>query len=170
MYVFAVLANAEINGERQSDMKEISAERLIKQKNYYERLNKANLPHNLLPLIIKPTFTPNPLSQHERGMFDTCGHLDKEWFDKGAVVLRDVELKKALLPNRYRRLGFEQRMARELVKSDGMTNARPDYIYGMRMDFFPTPAGYVRNWKVRELLEIAHGCFPPFLIGEGKAD
>ncbi|KAL9607135.1 MAG: hypothetical protein Q9167_007923, partial [Letrouitia subvulpina] len=159
-----------INGERHSAMKDRSVERFVKQKTYYERRDEASFLHNLLSLIIKPTFTPDQRSQHEQEMLDRYGHLDKEWFDEGVAVLRDVELKKTLLPNRYRQLGFEQRMAVELAKADGMTNARPDYTYGIRTDLFRAPADYVRDWQVQELLDVAPGCFHPFLIGEGKAD
>ena len=59
----------------------------------------------------------------------------ESFWDDGLAVKVDCEFRKGFLPAREK----DEELARAMAKVDGMTNPKPDYTYGLRIDHYPVP-------------------------------
>ena len=120
------------------------------------------------------TATYGELAEQEGDGFGLGSRLAQEeteysiasFWDDGLAVKVDCEFRKSFLPTREK----DDELAKAMAKVDGMTNPKPDYTYGLRIDHYPTPDDVTVSAQIQYLLEIAPILHHPFFIIEGKSD
>ena len=88
------------------------------------------------------------------------------FWDDGLAVKVDCQFRKSLLPAKEK----DEELAKAMAKVDGMTNPKPDYTYGLRIDHYPIPDDVVLSAYIDFLLEVVPLLHHPFFIIEGKSD
>ena len=177
-----------INDERLSAMKKKQLGEFEKVSRNVERLGEDTFVGSLLPLIINRKYTGirdmsdqeaaeiikklDSLEGSEReAMQKEYLYTTKLWIDDGLFTTINSEFRTTLLPNKYSdHLGFEPELAKAMAKREGMKNPKPDFIYGVHPDCFPTKLNVMLSPETRTILEISPALFHPFLLIEGKAD
>ncbi|KAL9127050.1 MAG: hypothetical protein Q9217_003994 [Psora testacea] len=175
-----------VESDRSSHTKARSVERFRDKQGYYARANEDTLLKNLVPFIVKDSYTPMrqaTSSSIGSGSAQTTDRIERiqqeleegtgttqEWWEEGLVTTSNNEFQRTLLPNLFSEQGFEQRLANALAKEKGMKNPKPDYTYGIKRTQFPAPRDVVRSKAVSFLQEISPLMYHAFLIIEGKSD
>ena len=90
----------------------------------------------------------------------------ESFWDDGLAIKVDCEFRKSFLPAREK----DEELARAMAKVDGMTNPKPDYTYGLRIDHYPIPEDVTVSAYIDFLLEVVPILHHPFFIIEGKSD
>ena len=90
----------------------------------------------------------------------------ESFWDDGLAVKVDCEFRKGFLPGREK----DEELSRAMAKVDGMTNPKPDYTYGLRIDHYPIPDDVTVSAYIDFLLEVVPILHHPFFIIEGKSD
>lgn len=97
-------------------------------------------------------------------------YSDQYFQDDGLVVKINGEFRKTFLPNRFGDEGMDIELTKAMAKVDGMTNPRPDYTYGLRIDKHPIPSDVLVSPQIDFLLEVVPIMHHPFFMIEGKGD
>ena len=90
----------------------------------------------------------------------------ESFWDDGLAVKVDSEFRKGFLPTK----GKDEELSRAMAKVDGMTNPKPDFTYGLRIDHYPIPDDVTMSAYIDPLLEVVPILHHPFFIIEGKSD
>ncbi|KAM0800507.1 hypothetical protein BDR22DRAFT_889221 [Usnea florida] len=166
-------------------MKPESAQRVINHRKYYSNADEDSVLPNILPLIIKKDYMRNlgldseAAETAEKAVMNTEGGgtrsdeeqqwVSREWFSDGVATTMNYNFLGELLPTQGY-VGLDPDVVKLLAKEDSMTNPRPDYCYGLRIDKLTVPLEVVLSSDVKNLLEIAPGMEHAFFIIEGKSN
>ena len=171
-----------LNGERHSQMKAKSIER-IQQCGYdCDETNETTFLQTMLPLIIKLDRTVE-LEQNEPpgSSLELAGdgymvvkdpqpgHVygSRDWRDDGVFAVMDQDLRKDSVPNSFP----DEILAQAMKKIDGMTTPRPDRCYGLRANWIPKPKDLHLDADLQALLlEVCPHLSHPFFLIEGKSN
>lgn len=155
-------AEALLNRGRASAMKAESVEHIESwiEKNYTRP--EDDIMWQLLPMIV-PEKSSAPGAD--------AGVYNVKWFSEdGSVVSRNQQFLTDLLP--FRQTDAEKKiLTKSLVKElfPGMTNAKPDFTYGIREEQHPDIRSERYTPHTRALMAVAPYLVHPFLIVEGKS-
>lgn len=101
---------------------------------------EATMLDHILPLLIKvgrQVPVQGPLTQ-ESSLGEKVYHSMWEDFeDSGLDWTVDREFRRTFLPNTYRKVGYDEQIAKALAKERGMKNPKPDRLYGLAVDDIP---------------------------------
>ena len=92
-------------------------------------------------------------------------YVVSSFWEDGLLAKMNSEFRKSFLPRHN-----DEELTKAMAKVDGMTNPRPDYTYGIRIDLSRVPDGVSVSWYTNYLLEIVPILHHPFFIIEGKSD
>ena len=88
-------------------------------------------------------------------------------FDDDDIIANiNVEFTGHLLPSW--KLDYVDAITKKLAKTAGMTNPKPDFVYGIREDRFP-PNNETLSSYLKALIGVVPGMIHPFLLVEGKS-
>ena len=90
----------------------------------------------------------------------------ESFWDDGLAVKIDCEFRKGFLPIKEK----DEELSRAMAKVDGMTNPKPDFTYGLRIDHYSIPNDVAVSAYIDFLLEVVPFLHHPFFIIEGKSD
>ena len=90
----------------------------------------------------------------------------ESFWEDGLAVKVDCEFRKNFLPTSEK----DEELVKAMAKVDGMTNPKPDYTYGLRIDRYPIPDDVTVSFYINFLLEVVPILHHPFFIIEGKSD
>ena len=93
-------------------------------------------------------------------------YVVSSFWEDGLLAKMNCEFRKSFLP----RHNNDEELAKAMAKVDGMTNPRPDYTYGIRINQYRVPDDVSVSWYTDVLLEIVPILHHPFFIIEGKSD
>jgi len=167
---------AIIDGKRASAMKRESAEKLARRVKYYQCLPEATFMHHFFPILLGFGYTLQNVTENftaeDKATFARQGEIYRDLMDDEKIASAvNQDFVKHLLPNKYTDLDpdYEAEITKALAKTPGMTNPRPNYIFGLRTDKedFQSNQDYVPQ-GVMNLLEICAGMYHTFFILEGK--
>lgn len=91
--------------------------------------------------------------------------LESFW-DDGLAIKIDCEIRKGFLPIKEK----DEELSRAMAKVDGMTNPKPDFTYGLRIDNHSIPDDMAVSASIDYMLEVVPFLHHPFFIIEGKSD
>ena len=155
-------AEALLNGARASAMKPESVEHIDKwiEKNYTRP--EDDIMWQLVPMIVP---------EKSSALGAEAGLYSVRWFSEdGSIVSRNQQFQKDLLPFRQteaEKKSLTKRLAKEMFP--GMTNAKPDFTYGIREEQHPDIQSEHYTPHTRALMGVAPNMVHPFLIIEGKS-
>ena len=167
-----------------------SVRRFQEKVDYYEAGNENTVIGAIMPYILKDTFTPTaftkevllnqvePETPWEAARFNEIRAqlVDNqaavlEFWDHGIVTTHDIDFTRTLLPNRYRDLGYEKKLAVDLAKEKGMTNPRPDFALGIKRGTIHRPSPpFILSERTQTLLLVSPLMEHTFLIVEAKSN
>ncbi|KAL8944304.1 MAG: hypothetical protein Q9211_000644 [Gyalolechia sp. 1 TL-2023] len=136
---------------------------------YYQNQNEDTLLAMALPAIIKDDRTiqvPSGLLSDE-AVWESVGY-----FDSGIIVIVNREYQRGYVRFRNGAHHIDAELVAKMakLKDQGVTNPKPDRVYGIRRDMFKFPAEFQMPEEIRDYLEILQDLHLPFLIIEGKAE
>jgi len=186
---FEATVKGIIFNPRHSIMNKEQLDEFFQTKHYVGQLNEATFIHNILPLIIKRTYTKmlkgdevkTYLAELKRDDLEEYlkqsieeelrGYLLKEqgWLTDGVLCKMDANFRPTMLPNRFQGQGHQAAIAAALAKDNGITDPRPDICYGIKPDTYKDP-DVIFSQAIQALLGITPGMHHPFLIIEGKSE
>ena len=88
------------------------------------------------------------------------------FWDDGLAVKVNCEFRRGFLPAKEK----DEELSRAMAKVDGMTNPKPDFTYGLRIDQCPIPDDVRVSAQIDFLLGVVPNLHHPFFIIEGKSD
>ena len=171
-----------VRGERHSAPRPKSVEAFQRRHKYHRSDNELTVLDNLIPMIIKarrqvplqyssikppvtgslqeaPEFYPAP-SDGE------CTWVVEDFFDSGCIRKANADFKPNSLP-------LDKDLAAMMKKDDdmqGLTNPRPDYVYGLSCDDFEPPKGVIISGITQDLREVIPHMYDCMFVIEGKSD
>ena len=172
--------------DRHSAMKPSSVRKFSERHEIFEGANEATVLSNLIPLLIKEShiLKLSPESVEYKTLRDEkelskCNSEDDEdilvprdWFDEGVIFAVNQEFRASLLPNVYDNDNMEVPLRKALSKSDGMSNPKPDYCWGFRLDLLdrgkPTDVQFIP--EIASLMQPAPPLEGVFFLIEGKSN
>ena len=170
-----------VDGERYSEMKQRSIERVQHYGYLCDETNEATFLHTILPLILKVDRTVK-LEQNKAtenslelaGDGDSVvqdpqpGHVygSRDWCEDGIFAVVDQDFRKDSLPHCF----ADEDLARIMKKVDGMTTPRPDRCYGLAANWIRGPQGVQLDAELQALLETCPHLSHPFFLIEGKSN
>ena len=170
-----------VNGERYSEMKQRSIERVQHYGYLCDETNEATFLHTILPLILKVDRTVK-LEQNEPAgnSLELAGDGDgvvqdpqpgrvygsRDWREDGIFAVVDQDFRKDSLPHCF----ADEDLARIMKKVDGMTTPRPDRCYGLAANWIRGPQGVQLDAELQALLETCPHLSHPFFLIEGKSN
>ena len=182
-----------VHAKRDSIMSTEELEEFFEQRRYLKRLNEDTYLHNLLPLIIsrkyvkkeaKPTDGDRVIEEADLQRFETAAEnsepnktkarkdyifTSRRWIQDGILVKMNANLLPAAIPNRFGGEGYLPQIAAALAKEQGLTEARPDYLYAIKPDAYRDES-VTLSPHLQALLGVAPGVQHPFFIVEGKSE
>ncbi|KAG8526434.1 uncharacterized protein KY384_000027 [Bacidia gigantensis] len=155
------------------EMGQQSIERFTRIYNKYHGLDEDSYLAAILPL----------LAPQQRKVLDVPGEQEV-WGDAGAGPLhpgRKYKLKDwdedgvIMAVNKQYKDGFvpycgDEALAKEMKKEDGITNPKPDRVFGLEEALFELPKGYRLYDDMAWLLTMIAGVFHAFFLIEGKSN
>ena len=105
--------------------------------------------------------TPAPMLAQEEPEFSVAS-----FWDDGLAVKVDCQFRRSFLPAREK----DEKLTKAMAKVDGMTNPKPDYTYGLRIDHYAIPDDVILSAYIDFLLEVVPILHHSFFIIEGKSD
>ena len=159
-----------VSAERGSAMKTASVKRFRASVKQYEWSNEATFLHHIIPIL-------HGFGYHVQVDPGEENHLEKgktEWkdflVDEGVVYHLDKDFARTLLPGKFDEdVSLTSELTKHLAKDPGMTNPRPDMVYGLTSGKHSIAVGTDVPPHILELLEIVPDVRHAFLIIEGKS-
>lgn len=182
-----------VHAKRDSIMSAEELDEFFEQRRYLKRLNEDTYLHNLLPLIVsrkytkkeaKPTDGDRVIEEADLQRFETAAEdsepsetkarkdyifTSRRWIQDGILVKMNATLLPAAIPNRFEGEGYLPQIAAALAKEQGLTEARPDYLYAIKPDAYRDET-VTLSPHLQALLGVAPGVQHPFFIVEGKSE
>lgn len=178
-----------LNNTRASEAKAASVQNFQRTHEAYKRQNEATLTANLLPLLIKlrrsvnrepATCTPPPdasdclshesvIEESKREKY-TNDRADVAFLEDGILTFADKDFTRSLVPWKRDASSSASILIKAMAKIQGMTNPRPDYIYGFSPGKLELPIDYSQESDIPALLDLVNGMVFPFLFIEAKSD
>ncbi|KAL9134765.1 MAG: hypothetical protein Q9175_004055 [Cornicularia normoerica] len=181
-----------LRGERspRSIVKSSSAVRFKEKQRYFAKANEDTLVHNLIDCIIKPrrrvkyeieegikssdidgTSIGDSSSEENREHIlaepdDNHGWVVAEYWDDGLINEYNLEFNRYFLPF----VTQDGELTKNLEKCEGMTNPKPDFIYGINRDKYAIPLNVQISAEIQLVREVVPMMYDPVLIIEGKSD
>ncbi|KAL9607030.1 MAG: hypothetical protein Q9167_008017 [Letrouitia subvulpina] len=146
---------------------EASVEAYIYRQEVYKSANERTWLNQMMPLLMKPTFTATGVVEHDGSKPVPC--TTERWDKHGLMVANEIDFCCSTLPNVYLDLDLDQNLAMALAKDDGMKNPRPDECYGLTVKRFAKSDDPARTVETASLLEIVPQMHHPFLFVEAKS-
>ena len=189
---FETMVRGILGQERNSAMKLSSAKRILATRDAYKRQNEATFTSNMVPLIVKASRSGKPPSQttaiptpaesqlteaidvstpadDQDAVAETINNLSKYFLTDGIITFLNQDFARTLLPRGDDKT-TEKQLAKALEKSPGMTNPRPDYVFGFSPKQFSLPFDTSSFSEVSALLDVVNGMNFAYLIIEAKSD
>lgn len=174
---FQKQARAIIGKQRGSPPNDSSVHKLRGKWEYFESDNEVTLIDNLLPCIIKDARTvgkplevgPQDPLERSNGAFAEGGQktypdafVKRDFWDDGIVRKRNCNFLESFLP-------IDDDLTKALAKADGLTNPRPDCIYGLNTNKYPPrPKAVKTSTETQRIRGIVQNMYDPALVIEGK--
>lgn len=153
---------ALLNGARASAMKAESVKHVDEWLEKNDTRPEDDIMWQLLPMIVPEK---SSASEAEAGVYSV------RWFSEdGSIVSRNQQFQNDLLP--FRQTDAEKKALTKSLMKDlfpGMTNAKPDFTYGVREKQHPDIQSEHYTPHTRALMGVAPYLMHPFLIVEGKS-
>ena len=138
---FVAKVKAIVLGDRWSTMKPESLKRFRNYHTYYRSQNEDAFLHNVFPLMMRNGYykLENAQDYHAPGMAEDRRTYADFLEDEGIANVINCEFQEAIVPSRFKgdSQRFTQQISKALEKTTGMTNPRPDYVFGHTHDKMP---------------------------------
>lgn len=184
---FQEQARAIVGKNRDSPVNDSSVQKLQEKWEYFESDNEDTLIDNLLPCIIKDTRSVPP--QDKAGTSDGASEagpqhpsekageasvpgadetypdaiVKRDFWDDGIIRKRNCNFLESFLP-------IDEDLTKALAKAEGLTNPRPDCIYGLNTNKYPPrPKGVKTSAETQRIRGIVQNMYDPALVIEGKS-
>lgn len=161
---FETLVNEVADQERPSGVKPGSAHAFKEDIDYGHDQNEVTLMLNLLPLIMKDARSVKPDIYKDEQDYEV-----RAFRAEGVWKAGDRQFRAGHLPNTIVNAGTEDKIAKALEKSDGMTNPKPDFTYGFKSNQYQPPLDTRVRRSTHHLLEVTPGMYAPFFLIEAKS-
>ena len=169
-----------VGDERGSGAKPTSVKRFDNRLEEFQGASEDTLLDNLIPILIKDSRMVEPHSSTgglgpERNDTAVISHPDnhedtsvvetRDFNDDGIIRVRNTNFQGTFLP-----IADDEEVIRNLEKVEGMTNSRPDYIFGLSRKMYKTLPGESPTHESTELMrKIVPNMYDPVLVIEGKS-
>ena len=178
---FANMISDIVNGNRHSEMKQKSIERVQHYGHLCGETNEATFLATVVPLIIKVDRTvkfehtePSGNSLELAGDGDSVvqdpeprrPYGSRDWLEDGIFAVVDQDFRKDCLPHCF----ADKDLARKMKKVDGMTTPRPDRCYGLEPNWIRGTPGVQLDVTLHDLVEACPHLSYPFFLIEGKSN
>lgn len=166
---FKTIVMGIVSAERGSAMRTPSVRRFRASVKQYQWSNEATFLHHIVPIL--HGFGYHVKVDSEQGAYLEKGKLEWRDFlvDEGVVYHLDKDFARTLLPSEFDEdSSLTNDLTKYLAKEAGMTNPRPDMVYGLKREKHPIAVGTEVPPSILDLLEIVPDVRHAFLIVEGK--
>lgn len=177
------------NGTRASTVKAESAAKFKSRLQWTSDDNEDTILQKLIPCIIKDGRSVQAMSTEKRADEDALNAPEQPFRiaqsgqtreDKIEYVVENFEVgglqfstnrqfKRTYLPNVFDDRDFEAVVVGELAKEKGMTNPKPDRVYGLNMGELLRPRGYTLRSETKDLITLVPNMVYAFFLIEGKS-
>lgn len=157
---------AVIDADRGSTMKPSSVKKVHSKADAAMFDNEDALLLKILPCIIKDE---RSIMQEDANNPGETITMVEDYQDTGLNVVPNREFRRNCLPNAFLAIGYEDKIARGLVKKQGVKNPKPDRVYGLSIKTYPIPRGMRIRDTTHQFLEIVYTIIHGFFIIEGKS-
>ena len=174
---FQTTARAILGGERNTGPRPDSKRKFKEKYNALKAANEGTLLDNLIPIIIPDQRSigkglPVQGSQNVEDSQDALKGAERvdgveDFWDSGCVRARDVNFRPGFLPTDPE---LTLQMNKDKSQPDGMTNPRPDYLFGLRLARFAPPKTVKLTSETERLRQVVPVMYDPIFIIEGKGD
>lgn len=176
-----------LNDTRVSAAKAASIENILDTHEAYKRQNEATLTANLLPLLVKlrrsvksAMSAPPPTASDDTGKgpiieetlheVATNERTDVAFLKDGILTYANKNFTRSVVPWKRDSSSPASILIKAMAKNQGMTNPRPDYIYGFSPGKLKFPSDCSKESSIPALLDLVSGMVFPFLLIEAKSD
>ncbi|KAL9125204.1 MAG: hypothetical protein Q9217_005552 [Psora testacea] len=145
--------NQHFHKERSSNMKKASYKKIVRHMTENATSNEDSYYDKLVDYVIKDARCVGT----KRNAVDEIVTISKSFVEDGIERKKGVKLAKGFLPGQMDKL----------EKKLGLTDSKPDYIFGIKENRFPDPCSTPSD-TIKAIIGIASGIVHPFFVIEDK--
>ena len=159
---------------RHSAIKPGSAKRFDNHLKWASKDNEITVLLKLIPCIIKDSRsilvdTPPGLTKSGEEDVTSSLVLDEDFWEAGLQICADRQFSNTYYPYVIEDKTFEEKVAKKFAKESGMTDPKPDRIYGLNLDQIPFPPGFLPRPQITNLINIVPNQKDSWFFIEGKS-